>query len=242
MMKIGVVCEGPTDYPAIRTFVGAGLAAKGIEASFHPLAPEMDNTRPEGGWGLVFSWLAKYPAVARVQRYFAGGLFGGGLSSEKLDAIVIQLDADVLNDSSFTNYVANNLGVTLLPLTEPSDRADQITLALAKASQLDLLTDADVRRHVILPAVGSTEAWCVSVFSAQPVASNRFDKSQLTTAFMRALETTESKAPQDSYNNIDKSLRRRERYCEQHVSRHSRVSRDCAVFSRAMEELFQLSK
>ena len=54
-MRLGVICEGPSDYPAMVHFVGAALKNQGIDAVFQSLSPNMDKTRPEGGWGSVLT-------------------------------------------------------------------------------------------------------------------------------------------------------------------------------------------
>jgi hypothetical protein len=104
-MEIGVVCEGPTDFPAIVHFFKHALEQKNITAQFRYLHPDMDKTRPDGGWGAVLLWLKNNPPTSRIQKYFGGGLFQGPLNVDPLDAIVIHLDADVLPDKSFINYV-----------------------------------------------------------------------------------------------------------------------------------------
>ena len=58
-MRVGVVCEGATDFVAIDAFFGQSLADHGIEAEFVPIQPEKDKTSPEGGWGNVLHWLQK---------------------------------------------------------------------------------------------------------------------------------------------------------------------------------------
>lgn len=242
MINIGVICEGPTDYPAIVHFLGAALQAEGIKSSFRPLFPDMDNTRPIGGWANVFSWLKKYPPEARIQRFFSGGLFGGDLKSELLDAIIIQLDADVLDDSSFKNYIEEHFNITLLKMSEPNDRADQIKVVLLSAARIREMANIDVERHILLPAVESTESWCVSAFSAQPIESNRLSGIALTNAFMKALEVSESKIPNETYKNCDKSSSRREKFCLKHKDGHNRISRDSPQFLSALQQVMTLNR
>ena len=83
-MRIGVVCEGPTDAHAIVCFLQASLTHRGITPDFIPIQPDTDNTRPlDGGWGAVFLWLKKNGASQRsdsslsIQKLFAELRFVG---------------------------------------------------------------------------------------------------------------------------------------------------------------------
>lgn len=104
-MRIGVVCEGPTDAHAIVCFLHASLTYRGITPDFIPIQPDTDNTRPlEGGWGAVFLWLKKSPPRSRIRTYFHGGLFDGDLSAKRCDVMVFQLDTDILSDLGFQRW------------------------------------------------------------------------------------------------------------------------------------------
>ena len=48
-MRVGVVCEGPTDFFAIESFFGHALKNDQIDAEFERIQPTLDNTNPEGG-------------------------------------------------------------------------------------------------------------------------------------------------------------------------------------------------
>lgn len=240
-MRVGVVCEGPTDLPAIQEFFKTSLKRRGITAKFEAIFPEMDNTRPSGGWANVFSWAVRYPAASRIQRYFSGGFFGGALTAEPLDAIVFQLDSDVLSHELFQQFVFDRYSIEFTPPDDPAIRANIIRSILSRALQMDVLTDADRKRHVLVAAVESTEAWCVAAFHA---VSDDFEKLRgqgLTNAFMTALELSESRTPQPSYENTDKSYHRRLRYCEKHASNSDRIERSCAQYADTIEHLASLA-
>lgn len=240
-MRIGVVCEGPTDYPSIEHFVGSALKSLGIDATFRALFPDMDRTRPEGGWAQVLTWLRKYPPETRIQQYFSGGLFGGSLAFEPLDAILFQLDTDVLDDDSFCNFVKKHYSITVASPLSPPDRAAEITKTLSAALRCEELTHADAAKHVIFPAVESTEAWCVAIFTAKPSNSELLKNEQLTNAFMRALESSESKDPEDQYFNVDKTLHRREKFCQIHSHNSDRIMINCEQFSIGVRKLAELN-
>lgn len=233
-MRLGVICEGPSDYPAMVHFVGAALKNQGIDAVFQSLSPNMDKTRPEGGWGSVLTWLNNNPPVTRIQRYFGGGLFGGELQQELLDAIIIQLDTDIIVNSSFTDFVRSQYGLNIKDHVDPELRAREIVQVITKAANLDILTDADARRHVPFAAVESTETWCIAAFNPQKSGSELLKGLSLTNAFMTALEKSESKSPKLSYQNIDKTYKRREIFCKKHASNVQRILDDCGEFCRAV--------
>lgn len=67
-MRVGAVCEGPTDYYAIESFFRQALwEDNGIKAEFVPIQPEMDSIIPEGGWGRVLGWLNNNNPEYRIQ-------------------------------------------------------------------------------------------------------------------------------------------------------------------------------
>ncbi len=240
-MKVGVVCEGPTDFPAITNFFANSLQKRGITASFRAIYPEMDRTRPDGGWANVFSWAIRYPAAGRIQRFFSGGFFGGALTTDPLDAIVFQLDSDVLDHEVFKNFVFDRFSIEYLPSDDPSRRGEIIESILSRALQMDVLTDADNRRHVLVAAVESTEAWCVTAFRAQPSDCESLKGQALTNAFMNALELSESRIPQASYENADKSYHRRIAFCKMHASNSERIERDCPQYAAVIAKLESLA-
>jgi hypothetical protein len=240
-MKIGVVCEGPTDYPAIVHFLKHALGQKNIAAQFRALHPEMDKTRPDGGWGTVLLWLKNNPAASRVQKYFGGGLFQGPLNVDPLDAIVIHLDADVLPDMSFINYVKTNYDYATPIVDTPADKAQQIIAIIQLAAGFGEMTDVDKVRHVPTPAVESTEAWCVAAFTGAPGNFETLTGPDLTNAFMDALERSEGRQPQPPYANLDKNLARRKRFCDTHANGSKRIVDNCLQFSAALDRLVALN-
>lgn len=241
-MRIGIVCEGPTDYPAITCFLGDALRSSGVSVKFDALYPDMDNTRPEGGWSNVFSWIKKYPAESRVQKYFDGGFFGGSLSSLVYDAILFHLDTDILGDPSFATYVQNQYGIIVSISIDPVNRAAQISQIIIQSLNLDSISNNDASKHIDMPAVESTENWCVAAFSAKPENREILTGGDLVTSFMRALEISESREPKDSYSNIDKTLHRRIKFCELHAKNFDRITRDCVHFGRVVDRILLLYK
>lgn len=236
-MRIGLVCEGPSDIPAVEHFLYDQLAKLGIQPTFRNLFPDPDNTRPEGGWGNLFLWLARNPPQSRVVRFFQGGLFGGEGATEPLDAIVIQIDADIAEDDIFRRFALERFGVAIGECVDASARASAVSSIAELAADLNELTDVDRRRHVIAVAVESTEAWCVAAFHPQPKQVEELRGSDLTVAFMRALEISEARQPQDWYANCDKDIKRRKNYCQRFGGFSDRVVASCPHFAMAVDAL-----
>lgn len=240
-MRVGVVCEGPTDFVAIKHFFHHCLARNQIEADFIPIQPQMDNTSPEGGWGNVLLWLSKNPPPVRIANLFGGGLFGGGLAIEPLSCLLIQLDTDVLDDVSFRNFVSSQYNYSVVSHSTTHDRADEVRKILRTAWREDAMTVADNDRHIATPAVESTEAWCLAAFFAQPQNCELIQGQSLIDQFMSALEVTEGRQPNLPYSQIDKNVRRRQRFCLKHASNSHRISAGCSQFGHVLQQLQSLA-
>lgn len=232
-MLVGVVCEGPTDYPAIVHFFGNALRADGIHASFTSLHPRLDRTRPDGGWGNVLLWLANHGPQERIQRFFNGGLFESP-AAEVCDVLLIQLDTDVLAEESFKTYVLNSFGIEVSPTTDPHEKANQISGILRAALKYEDLCGDDAARHIVCPAVDATESWCVAAFDRRSIDAESLQGAALITAFMKAMERFEGKVPNDEYANCSKDAKRRERFCNSHGRFWGRVVRSCPHFAASL--------
>lgn len=240
-MKIGVICEGPTDFLAIQYFFEHALREAGIQAKFTSIQPQMDKTQPEAGWGNVLLWFAKNPANYRVQKFFGGGLFGGSLSTDALDAFLIQLDSDILGTPDFTDYVQKTYNISLNNPLQEAERADEIRTLIESAAEFSKMTKSDIGKHVIAAAVESTEAWCVAAFANPTPNCEILSGQDLANAFMNSLERSEGRAPREVYENIDKSASRRKRFCERHAAGSSRIRNGCKQFDLAFEQLKSLT-
>ncbi|MEQ1538498.1 MAG: hypothetical protein ABL928_06195 [Sphingorhabdus sp.] len=241
-MRIGVICEGPSDYHAIESFFGHSLGEAGVRTEFKALQPQMDRTQPEAGWGNVLLWLKKNPPATRIQSYFGGGLFGGSLATEPFDCLLIQIDSDILGDAAFAKFVSDNYGIILNNPQTPDQRASAIRCILQNASQFQDMTSADVARHLLAPAVESTEAWCVAAFTVPTINFESLAGQALVDAFMTVIEKSEGRQPQAGYAKIDKSPKRREKFCKQHSNGSARIVAGCAQFGAVHNQLVSLAQ
>lgn len=214
-MRIGVICEGATDFIAIEVFLGASLRKRGLSSTFLQIQPDPDNTS-DGGWTRVFYWLSENPPASRILNYFDGGLFAGTLSAKRCDILIIQMDSDILDQPSFTATLAKK-GIAVNVVTERDRRGMEVDRLLAIFSKHDELTDVDKKRHVLAPAVEASEAWCVAAYSRLTPDPEMMSIQDLRDAFGSALAGSEGREAALPYGEIDKTTKRRRRFCEKHA-------------------------
>ena len=123
-MRIGIICEGPTDEPAITNFLKASLTYRDITPEFVLIQPDNDRTKPsDGGWHAVLNWLLNNPPKSRIATYLSGGLFDDGLSAKRCDVLVFQMDSDILPS------VTSRTGPGILLVTASRTRLIQFNAA-----------------------------------------------------------------------------------------------------------------
>lgn len=240
-MKIGVICEGPSDFPAFEFFLTEALIDRGLDVEIVRLFPDLDNTLPEAGWGNVLNWLKKNSADFRIQKYFGGGLFGGGLANEVFDALIVHLDADVLADGSFSTFIRREFDIEVVDSQEPSGRAKQLLNILSVACELPSMSNGDRAKHILVPAVDATETWCVAAFNNMQREWEKMRGQDLTNEFMRCLERSESRPFQESYAEADKNRVRRSKFCKQHRGNANRIVATCGQFAQMVDNVSELA-
>lgn len=240
-MRIGVVCEGPTDAHAIVCFLHSSLTHRGIMPVFIAIQPETDNTRsPEGGWGAVLKWLKENPPSARTRAYFHGGLFGDGLSAKHCDVLVFQMDADILADAAFRNWTKRHYQYTVANRTDPVKSGQKITSIIETVGAFSRLSRDEKRRHIPAPSVESTETWCIAAFRNLPVDPELLSGSQLCQEFMTSLHRSENRPVQD-FVSVNKDPRRRRRYCERTSSGFARLENQCYHYLNLVNVLVSIN-
>jgi hypothetical protein len=237
-MRVGVVCEGPTDRHAIVCFLGTSLTARGIAPVFIDIQPETDRTNPpEGGWGAVLNWLRNNPPKSRVDAYFGRGLFGGSLSAKRCDVMVFQMDTDILSDHRFQDWVTRNLGYEVVDSGDSMQRGSEIRSIIEIAGDFVELSVHELQRHIPAPAVESTETWCVAVFSELPGDPEQLRGQDLCREFMTALHRSENRRIQQ-FVHVDKQPDRRRRYCEKHSAGFERLEAQCLHYRGLVDSIF----
>ena len=235
-MRIGVVAEGPTDAYAIREFLRQSLGSRGVQASFVMLQPDMDKTRPNGGWGMVIGWLTGNPPGVREHIYLGGGLFDGGLSAKSCDIIVFQMDTDNLSKGPFRSGIGARLGRVVQDVHDPIRRGNEIRRIIEEAGRFEQLSEGDRQKHIIAPAVESTETWCVGVFRIWEQELELLRGDGLGELFMTALHVSESRGIQ-VFASVDKSPERREKFCKKHAKNYSWLETQCYHYRELVENV-----
>ena len=235
-MRVGIVSEGRTDVHAITCFLGASLETRGVEALFVNLQPDMDRTNPRGGWPMVFRWLEENPGLVRMESYIRGGLFAGELSSRQCDVIVFHVDADVLSDEGFRNYMRNQYGLEIVEPTEPRERGELVEGIVENACNLDKLSDSEKDCHIVAVAVESTETWCIASFGRRRSDPEKLSGQSLCEEFMTVLHRSEGR-PMRPFVQINKSERRRKRFCLKHASGFGNLEAQCFHYRRLVERV-----
>ncbi len=233
-VRIGVICEGPTDFHAIRCFMGLALEKFKIKADFIDIQPDMGRTFPEGGWGNIECWLKRNSPEDRIKIYLEKHPLTA--FSKSCDMFLIQMDSDVIDDHKFQKRMVDKYNVKIPGSIQPDCRGRIITKILKIWSDVENLTEIDIRRHIFAPAVESTEAWCVAAFNGKWKEPEILRGADLVQAFMETLEQSEG-LPVKKYTNIDKSINRRSAFCERHKNGYNRVISLCPHFRDAVDKI-----
>lgn len=239
-MKIGVICEGPTDFVAIEAFFGHALGELGIKASFIDIQPKMDRSSPKGGWGKVLRWLDRNQIQKRRMKYFLSGPFENS-TTKVLDCLLIHMDTDVLDKIEFQNCVQKNYpGINIKnPVPhEPAARSKEIEKVFLVAGwHQSNMSEDELRRHISLPAVESTEAWCLAAHSNVYEDFELVSGQDLKNRFMSALSLAEGQKPKTHYNKIDKNIERRKFFCEKYAHCSQNIIHGCTQFRNALTKI-----
>jgi hypothetical protein len=93
-MRIGIVCEGVHDYPALKVLAEELAQGKGLgPVVCFPLqpAPDASSRSGDGGWAKVVAW-CKVNSGRGLDTYLRAPLFEG---EEVYDLILVHLDGDI---------------------------------------------------------------------------------------------------------------------------------------------------
>ena len=241
-IRVGVICEGPTDAVAIRYFVHESLRHRGIEAEFVNVQPEPDRTS-DGGWGNVLLWLENNPPKSRLSAYLGIGLFDGDRSAKTCDVLIFHIDSDILDDFAFATYMQRRFSFAVpQPIDDPISRGAVARSVLKLAGDFDSLAAVDREHHIEAPAVESTEAWCVAAFAHLGKDPERLRNEELRDAFMTVLHRSEQRPVPEYHANVDKHVGRRRGFCRRHATTgFSRLENQCHHYRQIVNTLVELA-
>ena len=236
-MRIGVVCEGPTDAHAIVCFLQESLKGRGMAPVFVPIQPIMDNTRPnDGGWGPLMNWLESNPPKSRTKAYLRGGLFGNSLSAKRCDIMIFQMDSDVLSHQAFQNRMMNRFRYSVVNSGDPARRGSEIKRIVETVGRFGDLSPDDYERHIAAPSVESTETWCIAAHRRLEVDPEGLRGADLLREFMTALHESENR-PIQKFVRINKDPDRRHRYCSNKSKGYRSIEAQCLHYKNLVDEL-----
>ncbi len=235
--KIGVICEGPTDFYAIKHYFGNCLTKAGKNVSFVDLHPEVDKTRTDGGWTRIQYWLEQLSPRDRYDRFVSKGLFSGNMNAKMCDCFLIQADTDILPEAGFQNTVRAASGMDIPALMAAMAPQDVMRMVLEDWASMATAAPGERNIHVFCPAVESTENWCVAAFKRWTSNPENFSGQTLTDHFMECLERQEGRVPSPPYSAISKSVSRRKKYCEATGKSSRRLRAQCPQYDKAFSEL-----
>lgn len=232
-MKVGIICEGMTDFHAINYYVSAALQRKGLSVEFVALQPTPDNTS-SGGWGNVFSWFENNPPSAR-EPLFGRGLFANSKKLSGLDSILIHLDTDILPEKSFLNFLKiRNFNIRIS--TNLNERSSELSRLIAHFANLDQCAEGIAAKHIAAPIAESSEAWCIAVNPEFTGSAEELSGQALIDAFGASLARFNQIPPKATYMAINKNTKSRERYCKETASEVARL-KSCTLFVSLVDKL-----
>ena len=233
--RIGLVCEGETDRIAIEWFVRSSLVDRGFsgDISFCKIQDYKDQTsRDIHGYTMVLAWLRQGP-TARARLF--GGMFAG--DSERLDAIVVHLDADNLSSMEFRTHVLRFYDMTVKNHRIPAKRGFAIRTLLTGVGGLGCSSGL----YALAVAVESTESWCVAAFGTT-VDPESLKGPTLNAQFMHVMLKAERQPPQ-VIKEATKDPIRWERLCRRAKPTHvRRLERRCSHYEKLVHDVVRVLK
>lgn len=219
MLSIGVVCEGQTDFVAMKVFLEAELVGHQKVIQLSIIQPALDNSLPSG-WSSVLYWLENNDLEYRSSLYSkSAALFEVEDQDNKFDALLFQIDSDILGEAGFESFIAKR-GISYVASKTNIERGDairQVLLALAGHKSDE---DALGRNEIATPIVESSEAWLIAAENITPNAETLIGQP-LIDAFGSLVARATGKVPKATYTNINKKVKTRQTICEAQIKTSS---------------------
>lgn len=166
VIRVGVVAEGPSDCVVLDQLL-SGYFSRTLPAvvalKFKNVQPYVDNTSnsgySEGGWEQVYKWCLSNPPGERENAFFGPPLFADDMDDMQCDVLMVHMDADICG------AIGSKSSITPIPSegSLPAVRGKFISDTVQAWLWPDGIGDQS--RHIIVPAVESTEAWLVAGLS-----------------------------------------------------------------------------
>jgi hypothetical protein len=223
MLRIGVVCEGQTDFVAIKIFLEDEFLRQGRNVIFDMIQPAYDNSLPSG-WPQVLLWIENNELSFRSALYLKGdSLFAIEDEESKYDALLFQIDSDIIGEAGFEAFIKKR-NLSYAPPHTNVDRGNVIRHVLLSIGGHASDAVSLSHKEVMAPTVESSEAW---LLAAENVAGHpeSLIGQPLIDAFGALVARSSGQAPKASYTNINKATKTRKRICKLIVKTSSPTGR-----------------
>lgn len=182
------------------------------------------------------NWLKNNPPKSRTKAYLRSGLFGNSLSAKRCDVVIVQMDSDVLSHQAFQNWMRNHHQYSVVNCEDPARRGSEIRLIIETAGQFNDLSADDYERHIVAPAVESTETWCIAAHRRLEVNPEGLRGEDLLQEFMTALHECENR-PIQAFVRMNKDPDRRYRYCSKKSRSYQSIEAQCLHYKSLVDGL-----
>lgn len=231
--RVGVVCEGATDFIAIKTYMQNCLANSGLATKFISLQPDMDATRQDGGWTKIATWLSQDTIEQRKIRYLSKGLFANQMDPKACDAILLQIDADVYSEQDFVNFNLKYFEHVVPTTNSIVDRRKNLISVLFNWSGV---TNQVSDQYIPCIAIQATENWCIAAHKSYIGDLEELSGQDLTDQFLDCMKAVLDFPIRPSEEKM-KDQGRRERYCAATVNGSGGAYIQCSGYRAAIEDL-----
>jgi hypothetical protein len=233
-MKIGLVCEGQTDYITMVSFLSAELSRLGHSAEFDLIQPALDNSLPSG-WTQVFYWLEQNPLKNRNALYRRGNsLFSIDDEDDKFDILAFQIDTDIIGEDSFERFIEKR-GITPIRPSSAICRGKFIRNLICQFSGHSSVGSALESKDIPIALVESCETWVVAA-AADCDDAESLSPEELCNRFGEVVAAQSNQPPQSSYASINKTMKTRRRVCSS-LSKSASPAGKAPHFDQTVDEL-----
>lgn len=233
-MRVGIVCEGQTDYITMKSFLSAELTNKGKTIEFDLIQPALDNTLP-GGWSQVAYWLEQNPLANRNAVYLKGqAVFSLEEDDRKFDVLIFQIDTDIIGETGFENFISQR-GIDPVRPISPVDRSKFIQEIINKLAGHASLSVALTAKEVPIALVESCETWIVAAASSVEGAET-LTTDELRNSFGAVVAQETGHPVMPEYQTTNKKVKTRVKICES-LSKKASPATKAPHFDQAVHNL-----
>lgn len=228
VIKIGVIAEGITDHIVYEKFISEFFKDKDFELHFIKEQPgDATSSTIGGGWTEVKKWCLRNSPTFR-NTLLTQGLFKGASTR---DILLFHIDSDI------AQKIMANAQETGHDLSSPLKRGAYVNRKLIEWLWPDQ-NNPDMDKHVIAPAVDSTETWMVCAIdnNLNIEAISNQDK-ELETILANLIRDNNIHNLQAGARSLPKKPSRYNDVCDKIKKDVSTVYANCSYFKKTCDDL-----